>query len=85
MLGGNRTLANPTNVSNGKHYTLKLIQDGTGTRTLTWGANYRFPGAVVPTLTATRMLADIFTFLGGEDSLLFCTNGAFSFATGDTL
>jgi len=85
MLGGNRTLANPTNVSNGKHYTLKLIQDGTGTRTLTWGANYRFPGAVAPTLTATRMLADIFTFLSDEDSLLFCTGAGFSYATGDTL
>lgn len=42
-LGGNRTFANPTNLVNGKKYTFFIIQDGTGSRTLTWGTAYKFP------------------------------------------
>lgn len=43
-LGGNRTLANPTQENLGQHGTLRVIQDGTGGRTLTWGAAYKFTG-----------------------------------------
>lgn len=38
-LGGNRTLATPTNPFVGLTYALQIIQDGTGSRTLTWPAS----------------------------------------------
>jgi hypothetical protein len=39
-LGGNRTLANPTNAIDGEKVTWELIQDGTGNRTITLGSQF---------------------------------------------
>lgn len=39
-LGGNRTLANPTGATDGQKILWELIQDGTGGRTITLGANF---------------------------------------------
>lgn len=61
-LAGNRTLNAPTNGSTGQFASLLIIQDGTGTRTLTWNAVYEFATDTAPTLTATAGLADLFTF-----------------------
>jgi hypothetical protein len=61
-LGGNRTLNAPTNMVDGARYRLKVIQDGTGTRLITWNAAYRFPGGVDPCLTAAINCIDIITF-----------------------
>jgi hypothetical protein len=85
LMSSNDTLNSPTGVTNGKTYTLKLVQDGTGSRLMSWPANIRFPGAVAPTLTATRMKCDIFSFVGDMDSMLLCTGAGFSYATSDTL
>jgi len=79
-LGGNRTIANPTNVRNGRLYSLTIIQDSTGTRLLTWGANYHTPGGVDPVLSAggySTPDVDIFQFIGCNDSILRMTNGSF--------
>lgn len=43
-LGGNRTLGNPTNVKPGQTGVIYVTQDGTGGRTLAFGANYKFAG-----------------------------------------
>lgn len=51
-LGGNRTLAAPTNPTDGQRIVLKIIQDGTGSRTLTLNAIYRF-GTDITSLTLT--------------------------------
>ena len=61
-LGGDRTLNAPTNMVAGQRYRLKVIQDGTGTRLLTWNAIYRFPGGVHPCLTAAINTIDILIF-----------------------
>jgi hypothetical protein len=61
-LAGDRTLNAPTNMANGARYRLKVIQDGTGTRLITWDAAYRFPGGVDPCLTAAINCIDILTF-----------------------
>jgi hypothetical protein len=37
-LEGNRTMAAPTNLAAGATYILKIVQDATGNRTLTWNA-----------------------------------------------
>ncbi len=43
-LGGNRTLANPTNAVDGRLVIFRLQQDATGNRVVTWGSDYRFGG-----------------------------------------
>jgi len=40
-LGGNRTLGNPTNPTDGQKIVFAIRQDGTGSRTLALGADYR--------------------------------------------
>ena len=61
-LGGNRTLANATNLKVGT-YVLHVIQDGTGGRTLTFSNQYRFTGNVSPPLTANANSRDMFSFV----------------------
>jgi hypothetical protein len=41
-LGGNRTLGNPTNSTNGQKLLFAIRQDATGSRTLALGSDYRF-------------------------------------------
>ena len=61
-LGGNRTLSAPTNSATGQFISLLVIQDGTGSRTLTWNSAYEFASDTAPTLTTTASLGDLFTF-----------------------
>lgn len=60
-LGGNRTLANPSNLTSaiGKEIILEIKQDGTGSRTLTWGSAWKFPLGAAPTLTTTAAALDV--------------------------
>jgi len=57
-LGGNRTLANPTNTVAGQSGSLFITQDGTGSRTLAYGTNYDFAGGTAPTLSTTAGAID---------------------------
>ena len=61
-LGANRTMAAPTNGSTGQFCSILVIQDGTGSRTLTWNAVFEFASDTAPTLTTTASLGDLFTF-----------------------
>jgi len=61
-LGGNRTLAAPTNSTTGQFISILVIQDGTGSRTLSFNAVYEFASDTAPTLTTTANLGDIFVF-----------------------
>ena len=61
-LGGNRTLAAPTNNSTGQFISILVIQDGTGSRTLSFNAVYEFASDTAPTLTTTANLGDVFVF-----------------------
>ena len=61
-LGGNRTLSAPTNGLTGQFISIAVIQDGTGSRTLTWNSAYEFTGDSAPTLTTTINKADLFVF-----------------------
>ena len=61
-LGGNRTLAAPTNNSTGQFISILVIQDGTGSRTLTWNAVFEFKDDTAPTLTTTASKGDVFVF-----------------------
>jgi len=61
-LGGNRTLNAPTGGASGQFINLVVIQDGTGSRTLTWNAVFEFKDDTAPTLTTTADKADLFVF-----------------------
>jgi hypothetical protein len=61
-LGGNRTIANPTNMKVAT-YILYLVQDATGSRTVTWGTNYKWPGGVAPVLSTGANKRDIISFI----------------------
>src|SRR5210317_279909 len=61
-LGGNRTLGDASNGQAGQFVSLLVIQDGTGSRTLTWNAAYEFTADTAPTLTTTASYGDLFTF-----------------------
>jgi len=61
-LGGNRTLNAPTNMVNGSRDSLRIIQDGAGTRTLAFNAAFLWPRALPPHLTTTAGASDLVTF-----------------------
>jgi len=57
-LGGNRTLANPTNLTAGQSGSIFVVQDATGSRTLAYGSYWDFSGGTAPTLTTTANAID---------------------------
>ena len=61
-LGGNRTLANPTNVTVGQSGVIFVKQDGTGSRTLSFGSYWSFAGGTAPTLTTTASALDAIAY-----------------------
>lgn len=68
-LGGNRTLAAPTNLKDGAVYVLIVIQDGTGSRTLSFNSVFKFTGGSAPTLTTTASARDILVFVSNGTNL----------------
>ena len=71
-LGGNRTMNAPTNINEYAAYVIRVIQDGTGSRTLAWNSAFKFAGGTAPTLTTTASAVDVFTFIGGGSNVLYC-------------
>jgi hypothetical protein len=61
-LGGNRTLANPTNLTAGQSGVIFITQDGTGSRTLAYGTYWDFPNQTAPTLTTTANAVDVLVY-----------------------
>ena len=61
-LGGNRTIGLASNGVAGAFISLLIIQDGTGSRTVSWNAAYEFAADTAPTLTTTANLGDLFVF-----------------------
>ena len=63
-LAGNRTLSAPSGTTpiSGQFVSLLIIQDGTGSRTITWNAAYEFTEDTAPDLTETASKGDLFTF-----------------------
>jgi hypothetical protein len=57
-LGGNRTIANVTSLTSGQSGSIFVVQDATGSRTLSWGTQWDFPAGVAPTLTTTASAVD---------------------------
>ena len=61
-LGGNRTIGLASGGVSGAFISILIIQDGTGSRTVSWNAAYEFAADTAPTLTTTANLGDLFVF-----------------------
>lgn len=61
-LGGNRQLANPTNLVAGQTGIIVVTQDATGSRSLTFGSYWKFPSGTAPTLTTTASAVDLLPY-----------------------
>ena len=51
-------MANPSNMAVGQSGSIFIVQDGTGSRTLSWGSYWDFIGGTAPTLTTTAGAID---------------------------
>lgn len=60
-LTGGHTLAAPTSQVDGGNYTLRIYQDATGGRLLTFDPDYKFPGGIVPNNTTNANAVDLLT------------------------
>jgi hypothetical protein len=61
-IAGNRTMAAPTGLVSGAFYSLNVIQDATGSRTMTWNAVFKWTGGTAPTLSTAASAKDFFVF-----------------------
>jgi len=61
-LGGSRTFAAPTNLQTGAFYSVFLIQDATGSRTVSWNTVFAFTGGTAPTLSTAANAVDQIAF-----------------------
>jgi len=57
-LAGNRTLGQPSNQVAGQSGSIFVTQDGTGSRTLAYHADWKWVGGTAPTLTTTAAAVD---------------------------
>ena len=71
-LGGNRTMAAPTNLPAAGTVALRIIQDGTGSRTITWNSVFKWPSATAPTLSTTAGRTDLVTCAMFDGTNLLC-------------
>ncbi len=71
-LGGNRTLDNPTNLTNGCIYNWRITQDGTGSRTLAYGSKFKWQSGTAPVLSTVAGSVDLLTgqYWGDTDTIL---------------
>lgn len=77
-LGGDRTMAAPTNLKSGGTYSLIVKQDGTPPRLLTWNAVFKWPGGTAPTLSTGANDIDVLTFIYDGTNLYGVFQGDFS-------
>jgi len=61
-LGGNRVLA-LSNVDLNVPFVVRLKQDATGSRTVTWWSGIKWPANTAPTLSTTANAIDVFQFI----------------------
>jgi hypothetical protein len=71
-LGGNRTLANPSNIVAGQSGSIFITQDGTGSRTLAYGSYYDFAGGTAPTLSTSSGAVDRIDYIVRSSTSIHC-------------
>jgi hypothetical protein len=61
-LGGNRTLAAPSNATTGQTGSIYVVQDGTGDRTLSYNTAWKFSEGSVPVATTAASAVDLLIY-----------------------
>lgn len=61
-IAGNRTMDAPTNIPQGRFISVRVKQDATGSRTLSWNVVFKFNGGSAPTLSTAANAVDLFIF-----------------------
>lgn len=62
-IGGNRTLGAPSNTQVGRTGCIFITQDGTGSRTLAYNANWKFAGGTDPVLSTAAGAIDMLCYI----------------------
>ena len=71
-LGGNRTFAAPSNQAVGQSGSIFITQDGTGSRTGSFNAAFKFVGGTAPTLTTTAAAVDRIDYVILSSNVIHC-------------
>jgi hypothetical protein len=71
-LDGSATFQSPTNISTGQAGVIFLVQDATGSRTASFNAYYKFPGATAPTLSTAANTVDMLTYVVKSSDEILC-------------
>ena len=71
-LAHNATLNNPSNFKVGQSGLIVITQDGTGSRTMAYGTNWKFPGGA-PVLSTVAGSVDLLTYYVVTSSLIVAT------------
>ena len=71
-LGGNRTLDNPSNITVGQSGSIFIVQDGTGSRTLSYGSAFDFASGTAPTLSTAANAVDRIDYVVRTTSSIHC-------------
>lgn len=77
-LTGSHTLDNPTGIFDGGTYILRVIQDGTGGWSLSYGTAYKWPGGSAPTLSSAAGSIDILTFVSDGTNMYGVAQNGFA-------
>lgn len=77
-LTGNPTFAF-SNITTSQPFTIIILQDGTGSRVVTWPANIKWQGGVAPVLSGANNY-DIFSFVRIDDTYFLGSFSGFSFS-----
>lgn len=70
-MGGNYTLDNPTNTKDGQTGAIVITQDGTGSRTLAYGSNWKFAGGTDPVLSTAAGAVDVLFYQVISSTVIF--------------
>lgn len=67
------TLQNPSNLRDGQILNFRIKQDATGSRIITWGSKYKFPGGVAGVLSTGANDVDFMScYYDGPNDILIC-------------
>ena len=72
VLGGNRTLDNPSNITVGQSGSIFISQDSSGSRTLSFGSAFDFAGGTAPTLSTAANAVDRIDYVVRTTSSIHC-------------
>ena len=78
---GNVTLANPSTESAGQSGVIVLIQDGTGSRTLSTGSEFEWPAGTAGTISTSANAVDVIPYLVDASSSILLGAPQLAFAT----